>query len=163
MRTVRVKAVRFGGARDASARGIRCDSRRGSTRAKLGVVLVDHGSKKKASNEMLDAFAEMYRATSGRDLVEVAHMEIAEPSIPTALEKCVERGALDIVVAPYFLSPGRHIQKDIPKIVEDASSKYPHVNIEIADPIGLDPLVAEVIESRVKATICASEGKAQTK
>lgn len=110
-------------------------SGQGSQR-KVGVVLVDHGSKKKASNDMLEAFAELYKATSGRDLVEVAHMEIVEPSIPTALGKCVERGAQEIVVAPYFLSPGRHIQKDIPKIVSDAALQYPEVNIEIAEPIG---------------------------
>lgn len=119
--------------------------------ASTGVVLVDHGSKKKESNEMLEAFAKIYRERSGRQLVEVAHMEIAEPSIPMALERCVERGAQDIVVAPYFLSPGRHIQKDIPRIVKDAANNFPDVKIEIADPIGLDPLVAEVIEQRVKA------------
>ena len=44
---------------------------------------------------MLEAFAKIYRERSGRQLVEVAHMEIAEPSIPMALERCVERGAQD--------------------------------------------------------------------
>ncbi|QDZ20497.1 cobalamin biosynthesis protein CbiX [Chloropicon primus] len=118
----------------------------------FGVVLVDHGSKKEESNAMLEEFAELYRETSGRALVEVAHMEIAEPSIPTALEKCVEKGAKEIVVAPYFLSPGRHIQKDIPRIVEEAAKNFPGVSIEIAKPIGLHPLVAQVIEQRVKET-----------
>ena len=35
--------------------------------------------------------------------------------------------------------------------VKDAAKNFPDVKIEIADPIGLDPLVAEVIEQRVKA------------
>ena len=112
---------------------------------------MDHGSKKKESNDMLETFAEMYRKASGRDLVEVAHMEIAEPTIPQALVRCVEYGATKVVVAPYFLSPGRHIQKDIPRIVGEAAKKFPGVDIEIADPIGLDPLVAQVIENRVRA------------
>ena len=73
----------------------------------LGVIIVDHGSKKKDSNEMLDAFADLYKRKTGRDLVEVAHMELCEPSIETALTKCYSRGARDIVVAPYFLSPGK--------------------------------------------------------
>ena len=122
-----------------------------SSASKFGVVLVDHGSKKKESNDMLETFADMYRKASGRDLVEVAHMEIAEPTIPQALERCVEYGATKVVVAPYFLSPGRHIQKDIPRIVGEAAKKFPGVDIEIADPIGLDPLVAQVIENRVRA------------
>ena len=102
----------------------------------LGVVLVDHGSKKKEANAMLDAFAHIYQRKTGRQLVEVAHMEIAEPSIATAIDKCIERGADDIVVAPYFLSPGRHIQKDIPALVKAAALNNPDVSIKIADPIG---------------------------
>merc|ERR1711904_110451 len=91
----------------------------------LGVIIVDHGSKKKDSNEMLDAFADLYKRKTGRDLVEVAHMELCEPSIETALTKCYSRGARDIVVAPYFLSPGRHIKQDIPRIVRNAAKKLP--------------------------------------
>lgn len=41
-----------------------------------------------------------------------------------------------MVVAPYFLSRGRHIQEDIPALVKDAQQKYPGVECVIADPIG---------------------------
>jgi hypothetical protein len=39
-----------------------------------------------------------------RDIVEVAHMEIAEPTIEQAMRNCVQRGASKVIVAPYFLS-----------------------------------------------------------
>ena len=37
-------------------------------------------------------------------------MELAEPTIEQAVAQCVARGARRVVVAPYFLSRGRHIQ-----------------------------------------------------
>lgn len=70
----------------------------------LGVVIVDHGSKRAASNEMLVEFVSLYQRTTGCTIVEPAHMEIAKPSIADAVDKCVARGATRIVVAPYFLS-----------------------------------------------------------
>lgn len=51
----------------------------------VGVVIVDHGSRKKASNDMLHDFGDLYQALSGREIVEVAHMEIASPTIEDAI------------------------------------------------------------------------------
>eukprot|EP00898_Chlorokybus_atmophyticus_P000080 jgi/Chlat1/1072/Chrsp110S08637 len=64
----------------------------------------------------MHAFAVLYKAHSGRTLVETAHMELAEPSIATAFDICVARGARTVVISPYFLSPGRHWHT---QIVED--------------------------------------------
>lgn len=65
----------------------------------VGVVIVDHGSRKKASNDMLHEFGELYERLTGRAIVEVAHMEIAPPTIADAIgtttgcRKCVvQRG-----------------------------------------------------------------------
>ena len=44
------------------------------------------------------------RQASGRSLVEIAHMEIARPSIAEAVANCVAGGATDVIIAPYFLS-----------------------------------------------------------
>ena len=48
----------------------------------------------------------------------VAHLEIAPPGIGEGIDACVAAGATEIVVHPYFLSPGRHTSHDIPRQVE---------------------------------------------
>lgn len=48
----------------------------------------------------------------------------------------MEAGASRVVVAPYFLSRGRHIQDDIPALVAAAQEQYPGITCSIADPIG---------------------------
>mmetsp|Transcript_6947 Transcript_6947/g.25337 ORF Transcript_6947/g.25337 Transcript_6947/m.25337 type:complete len:166 (+) Transcript_6947:103-600(+) len=72
----------------------------------IGVVVVDHGSRRAASNAQLEAFAEAYTEATGRAIVEAAHMELAAPTIGEAFGKCVARGANFIVVAPFFLITG---------------------------------------------------------
>ena len=91
-------------------------------------------------------------------MVEPAHMEIAEPTIADAVGKCAAAGATTIIVAPYFLSRGRHIQEDIPALVAAAQEKHPGVTCIVADPIGLDPLMAQLIETRVMNASTAAAG-----
>ncbi|GLC71682.1 hypothetical protein PLESTF_001149000 [Pleodorina starrii] len=120
---------------------------------KVGVVIVDHGSRKKASNDMLVEFGDLYGKVTGQEIVEIAHMEIASPSIEDAVGRCAARGARTVVIAPYFLSRGRHIQEDIPALVAEAQSRHPGLTCVIADPIGIDALMVQLISNRVAAAL----------
>ncbi|GAQ85114.1 hypothetical protein KFL_002200010 [Klebsormidium nitens] len=131
-----------------------------STAEVIGVVIVDHGSRRAESNNLLDAFVSLYKAHTGRSLVEPAHMEIAQPSIADAFDKVVERGANVVVVSPYFLSPGRHWFQDIPELAAEASEKHPGIKYLVTAPIGLHPLMADIIEDRIQHCLQRSAGKA---
>jgi sirohydrochlorin ferrochelatase len=119
----------------------------------VAIILVDHGSKRADSNELLLAVAEAYRLHSGRDVVEPAHMELAEPSIATAFARCASRGAKRIVVAPYFLAPGKHWHEDIPRLAAEAAASHPGVEWTVAAPLGLHPSMMAVIEDRVAESL----------
>ena len=88
-------------------------------------------------------------------------MELASPSIADAVAKCAAAGAKEVIIAPYFLSKGRHIQEDIPALVAEAQQQHPDLHCMVAEPIGLDPLMAQLIDNRVQALLnpqsrCAS-------
>lgn len=104
---------------------------------KRAILLVDHGSKRAESNERLDRLAALVREKSPGEIVAAAHMEIAEPSIAAGIATCVEAGAERIVVHPFFLGPGRHIQKDIPELVAAAAELHPGIEIRISEPFGV--------------------------
>lgn len=100
---------------------------------KVGVLLMDHGSRKEKSNARLQAMAKLYQLTleSNEDendentateiIVRAAHMEIAAPSIPDKLKELKDLGVDEIVCHPFFLSAdGRHVKEDIPQIIGDA-------------------------------------------
>eukprot|EP00890_Picochlorum_soloecismus_P006766 jgi/Picsp_1/914/NSC_04399-R1_sirohydrochlorin ferrochelatase len=135
-----------------------------NARTTIGIVVVDHGSKRESSNVMLDSFVQLYKGMLGEEKIEMnivaiekAHMEIASPSVKDAVGACVDKGAKVVVVAPYFLSRGRHILEDIPALVEEAQAEYKDVKCVMADPIGLDVRVADVVHSRVEEVLTALE------
>lgn len=126
-----------------------------------GVVIVDHGSRRAASNEMLEQFVAMFADLKTRyTIVEPAHMELAEPSIETAIRKCVERGAKRVAVVPYFLSPGKHWKQDIPELTRAAAARA-GVPWVVTSPIGLTPMMADVIDSRLSHCLSRVSGKAE--
>lgn len=114
-----------------------------------GIIIVDHGSRRSESNDMLERFVAQYAEGSHYAIVEPAHMELATPSIRDAFERCVARGAKRVVVAPYFLLPGKHWDEDIPALTAEAAAKHPEVPFLVAAPIGLHPLMRGVIEARI--------------
>lgn len=127
-----------------------------------GIVIVDHGSKRPQSNELLLAVAEQFGRTSGYVIVEPAHMELAEPSIATAFRRCVERGATRVVVHPYFLAPGRHWDQDIPRLVAEAARAFDNVPYLVTAPLGLHRLMLEVIGERIAWCLAHAEGTGPT-
>ena len=130
------------------------------SRESIGVILVDHGSRRGPSNDLLLAVADAYRRRSAWKIVEPAHMELAEPSIAAAFARCVEQGATAVVVFPYFLAPGRHWNEDIPRLAAEAAAVYPGVRHLVTAPLGLHPLVLDVIDQRIEHCLARVAGSA---
>src|SRR6478672_1485089 len=119
-----------------------------------GIIIVDHGSRRDQSNRMLEEIARLFarRFNERYDIVEPAHMELAEPSIATAYAKCVERGAKRVVVVPFFLGPGKHWTQDIPRLTADAAAQFPETTYHVSPTLGIDDLILDLLDKR--ATRC---------
>lgn len=116
------------------------------------MVLVAHGSRRAESNDEVRLLASnMVDAAKreGYDLLNCAFLELAEPSIPDGIQQVIDDGADEVVVMPYFLSAGRHVQEDIPADVEQAKDKNPEVNIKVLDHLGAVPGLADLIMKNV--------------
>ncbi len=116
----------------------------------VGVIIVDHGSRSVRSNSLLEEVVSGFAAAGPYAVVEPAHMDLAEPTIATAFTRCVERGATLVVIQPYFLLPGRHWQRDLPALAATAAEQHPGVGYRIGAPLGDHPLLATVIEQRIR-------------
>src|SRR5215210_5966420 len=126
----------------------------------IGVVVVDHGSRREESNALLLDVVRGFADTTRMNIVEPAHMELAEPSIATAFSRCVARGATTVVVFPYFLLPGRHWNDDIPRLAAAAAKNHPGIHFLVTAPFGLHPLMAEVMQQRIAHCLAHSSGQA---
>ena len=116
-----------------------------------GIIIVDHGSRREESNKMLEQVAELFhqRFAARYQIVEPAHMELAEPSIITAYAKCVERGAERVIVCPFFLGPGKHWTQDIPRLTAEAAAPFPLTKYHVSPTLGIDDLILDLLEKRV--------------
>jgi sirohydrochlorin ferrochelatase len=117
-----------------------------------GIIIVDHGSRRAESNRMLEEVATLFarRFEALYDIVEPAHMELAEPSIATAYARCVERGATKVVVTPFFLGPGKHWTGDIPRLAAEAARNHPGTTYHVTMPLGIDDLILDLLNKRIQ-------------
>jgi sirohydrochlorin ferrochelatase len=118
---------------------------------KTGIIIVDHGSRRQESNQMLVELARCFgaRFAAAFDIVEPAHMEMAEPTIATAYAKCAAQGATMIVVCPYFLGPGKHWTEDIPRLAAEAARQFPQTRFHVTPTLGIDDLILDLLMKRI--------------
>ncbi len=113
------------------------------------ILLIDHGSRRDAANEMMDCMANLVQAMAGPDVVvRYAHMELAEPSIATGVRQCIDAGATELTVFPYMLSPGKHSTGDIPRMVAEAATGFPALDVRVTSAFGVHEKLAELILGR---------------
>ena len=123
------------------------------------ILLIDHGSRRDAANEMMDCMAHLVQAMAGADVVvRYAHMELAEPSISAGVQSCVDAGATELIVFPYMLSPGKHSTRDIPRIVGEATRRHPDLRVRVTPAFGVHAKLAEVIAERAGVEIVSAAG-----
>lgn len=126
---------------------------------RVGILIVDHGSRRAQSNESLLEVVERFRQTSPYDIVEPAHMELAQPDIAEAFDRCVAQGATWVIAHPYFLFKGRHWAVDIPKLVAEAASRHPGVRYSVTEPLGIHDGIIQVMQQRIAAELPVSSTK----
>lgn len=117
------------------------------------ILLVDHGSRRVEANAALDEVVKLVQARlSDGTRVMSAHMELASPSIEEAIARLASEGISELVVHPYFLGEGRHVSEDIPALVHAACARFPQLSVRISKPLGVHPLLAELVLERVAAS-----------
>lgn len=113
------------------------------------LLLMVHGSPQEESNEPIFRVAHRIGATKEYAAVAVGFMECNAPSIPDAIDALVAQGVRSIIAMPYFLHAGKHVAEDLPSLLEHAQLQFCEVEFLLADYLGNEPLVAEILRERV--------------
>lgn len=120
------------------------------------ILIIDHGSTRAEANEMLADVATLLQQMVGDGvIVRHAHMELAGPSIPEGFADCVRAGATEVVAFPYMLSPGKHVTRDVPRLVAEAAREFPNVAFRVTEAFGVHPKLAEVVAERTGVNVIA--------
>ena len=117
---------------------------------RTALLLIAHGSRRPDANAELECVAESIRTRARYPIVQVSYLELAAPSIDDGAARCVRDGSTDVILLPYFLSPGKHVVEDLAAARDRLAARYPAVRFAIAEPLGSHPLVLEVVEARAR-------------
>ncbi len=111
------------------------------------LVIIAHGSRRKASNDEVIALTEKVRTLSADKFNEVryAFLELAAPGLPEVVNELVLANANQITVMPYFLNSGSHVTKDIPALLAAAEAAHPRCTFRLAAAIGMYEGMPELI------------------
>lgn len=99
-----------------------------------------------SANDAVRAIAAQAAAEGRWDLYETAFLEAA-PSLAEAVANLMDRGAGEILVLPYFLTLGLHLQRDLPKLVDELSGSR-GIPIRVAPPLDGHAGLSRILVSR---------------
>lgn len=111
------------------------------------LIVFAHGSSIESANESVRVVARRLADETGKQ-VEPAFLEGGQPGLHGAVAACVAGGESDITVLPYFLTLGLHLQRDLPKLVDEIRAAFPGVKLRVAEPLDGHPKLIEILKDR---------------
>lgn len=113
------------------------------------IVLITHGSRLPDANLEVLQVAEKLQGELDRKVVP-CFLEITEPSISKGIDLALQQSPEEILVLPYFLTQGRHVQEDIPKILAEKARAYPETPIRLLDYLGKQTGMVDLLKKTIQ-------------
>ena len=143
-----------------------------------GVVLLCHGSQRGASRDecscawaadgarfpawclgcpntpvgLREAARRLAESLGGdAEQVIVSCLEFLPPHPPEAVSILADAGLERVVIAPYLLGNGKHATLEMDEVLADIAAASPGVELRLADGLGADIRIAELVRERIAA------------
>jgi len=117
-----------------------------------GFIVFAHGSRIESANQAVrDVASEM--AAAGQHVVEAAFLELGQPDLSGATALLITRGVQRIVVIPYFLTLGTHMQRDLPRLARDASQAHGDIEMHVTSPLDGHPALVQALLDRANEAL----------
>ncbi|QFT87479.1 Sirohydrochlorin ferrochelatase [Bacillus sp. THAF10] len=114
------------------------------------VLYIGHGTRSKKGAEEAKSFLEQVKQRVDVPIQETSFLELSEPFIPEAFERCVMQGATEITIVPIFLLTAGHMKEDIPAALAPLREKYPQVEVSMTEAFGVQERIVSALAELVK-------------
>lgn len=127
----------------------------GSAYPATGLIVLVHGSRgERREGERLAQILHRLKARLGSQAVaEAAALQFNHPTLEEAIVLVAEKGVRRVVVVPYFLWEGTHLNEDIPEAIEKLQSSHPDLDIRLAKTLGVDDRIIDIVLERMKEAL----------
>lgn len=117
------------------------------------LVVFAHGSSIESANEAIRAVSAELARQGGYAIVETAFLEGGRPGLSGAVAQAVSAGADRVIVLPYFLTLGLHLQRDLPNLIEREVRAHPGVVIDVTPPLDGHPGLVGILLDRARSAL----------
>jgi sirohydrochlorin ferrochelatase len=117
---------------------------------KTGIILFAHGSRVESANDAVRAVAAELAHAGGFPHVQAAFLELGRPDLEEAVVRLASEGVSSVVVIPYFLTLGLHMERDLPRLIDDISLKHKGLQITVTPPLDGHPALVDILLDRVR-------------
>ena len=109
------------------------------------MILFGHGARDARWREPFDRLAALWKAQHPDTLVQLAFLEMMDPSLEAAVASLASAGVSEIVVVPVFFGQGGHLRNDFPVLLNSCHEKFPSVKLSATLAVGEDEAVLQAI------------------
>ena len=109
------------------------------------IILFGHGARDSRWREPFDRLAALWREQHSTTPVELAFLEMMQPSLEEAVTALSAIGATDLTVVPVFFGQGGHLRNDFPVLLEECRDKFPNIQLSVTPAVGEDLAVLQAI------------------
>ena len=118
-----------------------------------GIIVFAHGSRIEPANQAVRAVAAELARSGPYQHVVAAFLELGQPDLETAAMELSKRGVRRLVIIPYFLTLGMHLERDLPRIVERISNNLSQLEISVSPPLDGHPGLLQVLMDRAREAL----------
>ena len=103
---------------------------------KSALILFAHGARDAQWSEPFRAIRQSVAARRPDLTVELAFLELMQPTLGDCVAQLVKNGHTRIIIAPLFLAQGGHLKQDLPRVLKDLTTRHAAAKITVLPAIG---------------------------
>lgn len=100
------------------------------------LILAAHGSRNRSWGAPLESLTATIQAELGEENVRLAYVQFGTPALDAAIAEAANGGAGAIRVLPLFMTGEGHVDRDIRPLIQRLREAYPHLDLELLEPVG---------------------------
>lgn len=122
------------------------------------ILVVGHGTRNPAGAAQLIDLVTQMRTAVPSAVIEACFLELASPTIESAIEALSAKRATKLLVVPVLLFSAAHAQHDIPDAVAVAATKHCIEVLGQTASLGTHPAVMSLVNSRFEELVALGQG-----
>ncbi len=124
---------------------------------KRKIVLFGHGARDPRWAEPFQLLSHKIASqVDAETSVELAFLELMQPSLPEVARQCSAQGIPHLMVVPVFFGQGGHLRKDFPVLIDQCKAQNPQLTISVTPPVGEWDFVLDSIARGVVGSVINS-------